>query len=353
MSKPLEYYFKDGSHVKFDKYTIDTSGIVMNNITGEVLSTQNNEMGYNVVNVVSDTGKRRKILIGRAIVSTFGGRPPTLIHTADHIDRDTNNDTVENLRWGSSDEQANNRVMPETLKSAFIIIRNGIEKTSKEWLEYLKDQKNLFGRDYTGHMIREYARNNLHGFSYKKYPDLEGEVWKDIICSKNAKGDWKISNMNRVKYATKHAENVLSEDRLGLKNGYPRIVINGRDWLCHILVFKTFFPEEYGAKKNNEFILHEDDNKLDFRPHKLRIGTQSENCIDAHNNGCYSGTKSSRMSCASYINGEFEKEHDGQREAARYLKSIGFEKADYSSIGKVLREQMNTAYGRTWKLVNV
>ena len=80
-----------------------------------------------------------------------------------------------------------------------------------------------------------------------------------------------------------------------MNNGYPSVFINGKNWLCHILAFKTFFPNEWDAKNPDEMILHEDDDKMDFRPHKLRIGTRSENATDAHDNGCHDGTKTSRI----------------------------------------------------------
>jgi len=127
---------------------------------------------------------------------------------------------------------------------------------------------------------------------------------------------------------------------------YPRIVLGQ----CHVLAFAAFFPEEYAAKKPEEIILHQNDDKLDFRPHMLRIGTKSENMIDAHDNGCHDGTKTARVKCASYVNGEFEKEHDSKSDAVRYLKSIGFSRADERNINKMLSDERQTAYKRTWKL---
>ncbi len=350
--KTLEYYFADGTHVKFDNYTIDASGIIRNKKTGKIQSIF--KVGkYNKCSVQYEDMKRYKIYIGRAILSTYEGRPPTTEHTADHIDRNTDNDMHTNLRWLSKTEQSTNRFMPNTFKSAFVIIRDGKEYTATEWVDYLKKQENNFGREYTVEMIKHYARRKQNGFVYKEYPDLPGELWKEIKGSKNVQGQWKISNMSRVKHITTQAENVLSGNRLRLTNGYPIITINGKQWLCHILVFMTFFPEEYATKKPGEVILHEDDNKLDFRPSKLRLGTPSENSIDAHYNGKYGGTKSARMRCASYINGEFEKEHESQTDAVKYLNSIGFEKASPSSICMALGETYNTktAYGRTWKKI--
>jgi hypothetical protein len=238
--------------------------------------------------------------------------------------------------------------MPSIKKDAFIVCKDGVEKTINEWVVYLKDEKNKLGREYTGKMITKYAHQKQNGFSYKEYPDLHGEVWKDIIDSKNWKGYWRISNMNRVKYTTNHAENVLSGERLGLKSGYPTIA-HGQ---CHILAFAAFFPEEYANKKPNEIVLHTDDDRLDFRPHKLRLGTCSENMKDAYDNGKYDGTKAARMRCVSYIKDVFEKEHDSQHDATRYLKTIGCHKATVGKISQALSGDRKTAYGRTWKKIS-
>jgi hypothetical protein len=351
MIEPLKYYFKDGSYVKFNRYTIDTFGVVRNAETGETVSSREDKSGYNVCSVTEDTGKQRGIRVCRAIASSFYGKPPTLYHTVDHIDRLRYNDMLDNIRWATKKEQRDNQYMPENCKSARIIVKDGVEKTNQEWVEHLKDQKNTFGRCYTAIMIKKYAQNEQFGFAYKKYLDLSGEVWKEIVGSETKMGRWEISDMNRVKYITRYAENILFGERLRLTNGYPVIGINGKNWLCHILAFMTFFPEEYANKKPKEIILHKNDDKLDFRPHMLRIGTRSENVIDAHDNGCYDGTKSARMKCASYVNGEFEKEHESQHEAMRYLKSNGHLKADFRKIGLVLRGDRKTAYKRTWKLI--
>jgi hypothetical protein len=97
-------------------------------------------------------------------------------------------------------------------------------------------------------------------------------------------------------------------------------------------------------------VLHEEDDKLDFRPHKLRLGTQKQNTIDAHDNGKYIDTLSARQKCISYVKGVFEKEHDSQHDAMRYLISEGYEKATVQNIGQVLGGKRKSAYGRTWKL---
>jgi len=349
MIKPLKYYFANGSLVIFNKYTIE-NGVIKNKKTGKVVSTQ--KLGkYNNCSVQGDNGKRHNIVVCRAIASSIHGPPPTLTHTADHIDRNPDNDTDDNIRWCCRHGQRKNQTRSETLKTAFMIVKDDIEKTNNEWVEHLKNEKNPHGRNYTAIMIRHYAQKKQYGFSYKEYPNLSGEVWLKITDTKSKKGYWEISNMNRIKYITKYAENVLSGERLLLKNGYPTIAINGTNWPCHILAFMSFFPEEYANKKSCEIILHEDDEKHDFRPHKLRLGTRSDNMNDAHNNGCYDNTQKARQKCASYINGVLEKEHESQSNAVKYLVSVGYDKARCGAISLALNEKLSTVYGRNWKLV--
>jgi len=336
--------------VEFDKYDIDINGIVTKKTNGKKLRYYKNNAGYKSISVYDNYGKKRGIRLCRALVSTYHGPPPTPKHTVDHIDRDQNNDTVDNLRWLCQRGQNNNQNRSEIKKDAFIIEHNGVGKTIKDWVYHLKDQKNSFGRDYTATMIFHYAQRKLFGFSYKNYPDFPEEVWKKITGSKTNKGLWEISNMNRVRYVTKFAHNVLEGDSLGLTSGgYPRISLGD----CHVLAFKTFFPEEWANKEVGWMVLHEDDDKLDFRPHKLRLGTASQNSRDAYDNGKHNGKQSERVKCASYIVGVLEKEHLSQSDAVRYLKTLGFEKASVGNICQALVDFSNgktvIRYGRTWK----
>lgn len=348
MIKPLEYYYDDGSHVIFNKYTIENG--VIRNKKGEPIKYH--KCGeYSRCVVFDDSGRQRMIRVGRAIASSIHGKPPTLLHTADHIDRNPENDTDDNIKWLCKSGQRDNQDRSENKKSAFIVVNDGMEKTVNEWVFHLEGKKNAFGNEYTVQMIIRYAQKKQFGFSYKEYPDLPREIWKEMIWSKNTKGVWKISDMNRVKYITKFAENVLTGERLDISSGYPRICINGQSWHCHVLSFMMFFPDEYANKKSGEMILHEEDNRLDFRPHKLRLGTHSENMTDAHANGKHDGKKTMRHACMSYVNNVFEKEYESLAAAEIYLRSLGYEKASYNKIGLALRNKRKTAYSRTWALV--
>ena len=351
--KTLEYYFEDGSHIIFEKYTIDTLGIIKNKKSGQTPSYGNET--YNKCGVYDDNGKKRKILVGRAVASTFLGKPPTLEHTADHIiSNQKKNDALTNIRWNCKKGQANNQIRPETYKAASIIVKDGVEKTMNEWIAHMNATKTPGDREFTKNMITYYAKQKQRGFAYKEYPDLEGEKWKEIgeefEDSETKRGRWKISNMNRVKYIAKMGtENVLWGERLRRQNGYPVVKINGKHWMCHILAFAAFHPEIWATKGLEKEVLHENDDKEDFRPHKLRLGTASVNRKDAHDNGKYDDTKSARKKCASYINDVLEKVHLSLTDAAEHLKNKGYSKASQQCIGMALSGVRITAYGRTWE----
>jgi len=355
MEEPLKYYFANNWRVcvNFDKYTIDENGVVRNE-KREALRYSKNKAGYQNVGVRDASGKSRNIYIARALASTFIGPPPTKEHTADHEDKIRANDTLNNIRWLCKLGQRDNQTRLDAYKSAFLVDRYGKdEKIIKEWVDYLKKEKNHLGHKYTIGMINQYAQKKQHGFAYKEYPDLPHEVWKGVKGSKNRRGMWQVSNMNRVKYVTKHAENVLEKDHLGLMNGYPTIKFNGKNWYLHVVAFMTFFPDEWANKKPDEMVLHKEDNKMDFRPEMLRLGTGSENAKDARNNGKHDGTLTARMKCASYYKGVLEKEHESQEAAAEYMISIGFDKARSNNISRALNGikkngSPKISYDRMW-----
>jgi len=168
--------------------------------------------------------------------------------------------------------------------------------------------------------------------------------------SKNKNGEWFISSKSRMKYKTAHAENVLTVDTI-CKNGggYPMITINGKHWLCHELSMMTFRPNEYAARMPGDMILHKNDNKLGFNPFRLRLGTRTDNGIDAHYNGKYDNTDMAQKPVVSYINGLIEKEHDSIRAAVRYLLDT-YPYAAPSGVRYALRNNA-ICYDRAWKFV--
>lgn len=330
---PLQYCFANSTNViTFDKYFLDDDKII--NKKGQLLSYFKSTRGDYRCGVYIN-GVKKKITVARAILTTLVGPPPTKSHTADHIDRNPENNTIDNLRWASKSEQRDNQMRPKTQKNAFIIIKNGYERTANEWAEEL-------GCHFC--TILRYAQNKTNGFSYKEYPDIFGEVWTKIEGSKNSKGRWEVSNMKRAKYITNNASIVY--DKFVLRKGYPSIRVNGKQNDIHTLTFKAFNPNIVIGK--GEVVRHLDDNKKNFALGNLDIGTISQNSIDAHNNGKYDGTKSARRPVTSYVNGVKEQDFDSLVDAVKYLKMNGYPRARASHIS-TFSNTTSIRYGRTWK----
>ena len=121
--------------------------------------------------------------------------------------------------------------------------------------------------------------------------------------------------MNGVKFIPKYSENVLSRDLIGLMSGgYPTIKINRKQCKCHSIAFEPFFTYEYTVMKRDEMILHINDDKMDFRPYKLRVGTGTDNMVDGTIMEKFIIKKTARVKCSLFIDGIFEREHDSQSE---------------------------------------
>ena len=167
--KTLEYFYSNGKHVIFNKYIIDTLGVIKNKISGKMIAYKIIAK-YQICGVLDDMGIKHTIRVGRSVASTFLGPPSTLKHTADHINsNEKTNDTLENIRWLGKLDQTLNQNRPETYKKCFIVVKDGVEKTIKDWVDYLKDTKTPFGNDYTSQVIHNYSKQNMLGFSYKEY----------------------------------------------------------------------------------------------------------------------------------------------------------------------------------------
>lgn len=318
--------------VSLDNYVL-RDGKIINKKTRKILSYRQNSRGDYRCTVYIN-GKKKAITVARAALATLVGPPPTPDHTADHIDRIPENNSIGNLRWVTKSDQSMNQTRPKIYKSAFIIVKDGVEKTSKEWAEELGCHHKTVLRN---------ARNKMNSFSFKEYPDLPGEVWKIVERSDNSQGFWEVSDKLRARYTTKHASIVF--DTFCLQSGYPTIGINGKIKRLHILTFEAFNPGVIVA--DGKVVRHLDDDKLNFAPENLAVGTSSQNGKDAHDNGRYDGMKSARRSVTSYINDVKEREFASLADAVEYLKSIGYPKADKGGISKFINTS-SIRYGRRW-----
>ncbi|AGE49051.1 hypothetical protein ATCVBr0604L_108L [Acanthocystis turfacea Chlorella virus Br0604L] len=159
----LQYYFKTGEFVQFPAYTIDNLGVVKNANTGYVLSKRRNKGGgYNIISVYHKR-TMRSLFLARAIISTFLGPPPTVYHTAEHKDQNRGNDVLSNIIWEDKSGQRLNQTRPVELHTAYIIVKDDVEHTAKEWVDIFKKPN---GKNYTIQRILQFAQEHNHGFRF-------------------------------------------------------------------------------------------------------------------------------------------------------------------------------------------
>jgi len=325
----------------FKKYEINKECIIRNKRTQKPLAYKLTDDGYYKVHPLDDTGKRRNLSVARAMLSTFVGTPPSPLHTADHKNKCRTDDNLDNLRWADESEQKLNQNRPDTHNDAFIIVHGGEGLTANEWSERISVQSQT---------ILKYARDeNKPAWLYKKYDDLPGEEWKFVKDSKTWKGWWMVSDLGRVAYhKDANIRKVSSPEELSTRSGYPCIGINGDKRAVHLVVFETFRKKEYDAMKPDEMILHEDDDRMDCRIDKLRVGTAPENGRDAHANGKHDGTKTARKPCVARKGNE-SKPFKSLAEALEWLQATTeYDQAQKIPISLCLNGKRKTAYGFTW-----
>lgn len=104
MSLPEEWKPVKG----FERYHVSSIGRVKNSKFERLMKSYKTTAGYFAIALVGSNGIPSKFLVHRLVAVAFIGEqaPGT---TVDHIDRDTRNNMVTNLRWATLTEQRKNQ----------------------------------------------------------------------------------------------------------------------------------------------------------------------------------------------------------------------------------------------------
>lgn len=244
------FCYKDES----TNYKISSYGRVYNTKTNKFVKGTRNRNEYHSTQL-SLNGKPVTFPTHRLVALTFLPNPNN--HTVvDHIDRDKFNNHVENLRWVSVKENANNKE---------------------------RKKKNAKTCYYDGDLS-----------TFEEVAGLNGK----FLVNKN--GLFIKSNTYRV-------------IKGGERNGYRRLLCDGKWHSMHRLVWETF----NGPIENNMVIDHINGIRDDNRLENLRLVSQSENVENGYNNGHSSQKKIYQYS----LNGDFLAAFDRLYQATEVTKT--------------------------------
>lgn len=193
--------------------------------------------GYRILVVFRKDNNGNKIRRFQTIAawrcSTFIGLPPTKHHTADHIDRNKNNDTLANVRWACLSVQSSNR--------------NSFINTGNTKPIYATRENDI--RHYTGiteasidlniniNTLSKMLRTGKHTHSsgwcirYQYIKEIPGERWKHY------RKKTEVSDHGRVR---KKVYGGYIEVILASKRTYLALMTNGRNVPLHLIVMELF-----------------------------------------------------------------------------------------------------------------
>lgn len=101
----------------FSKYQVSDKGNVRNKLSGNNLKPYKaGTHGYVQVRLTDDTGELHRLYVHRLVLITFSGINPDKPEV-DHINTDTKDNRLENLRWTTHKENINNPLTMQKFKT--------------------------------------------------------------------------------------------------------------------------------------------------------------------------------------------------------------------------------------------
>jgi len=282
-----------------NNYEISDNGRVRNKLTKSLLKQRCYD-GYMSVSI----GNHKRCLIHLLVANAFIEKIENK-NSVDHIDKNRQNNNVNNLRWSTNKEQCENRnwskgdyyrkihqIDKET--KVIINIHNNINDAvdyiySNNLCDILTKKSSIKSILFT---TLQCKKETLYGYiwKYETKEDICNDVWKSVKELYPDANDYKISNLGRAKNQNDIFIN-------GTKSGdYTTIYIGIKSrQKIHILVAKLFIPNP----ENKRCVNHVDGDKTNNCVSNLEWNTHSENvnhAMDNNLNPCCKKIKATNLS---------------------------------------------------------
>jgi len=282
------YVFNDG-YIEPDTYYINRDGILYSEYTKKYKTIVRTEPypHYDLSYVSSSRkGHSKRVQIHRLIASIFvPNLSPDEKKYVDHIDRNKENYSLNNLRWVNNIENIHNS-QKSSYQGRYIYYayedkdktRLAFKLTSEELYnsEYSKsDLKNCVSiySPYNGKIKGYYwSREDLDLIEYLNGDIIDESLWVESIHD----NDIFVHPLGLIK--DKYG-NITTGSSRKYYGRYKQKVINGKGWMVHILVAECFLNNRKEIPIGLE-IDHIDGNSLNNRVENLRICSHSENMMN-------------------------------------------------------------------------
>jgi len=347
MLEKKEEWRKPPAELKLSNYMVSSKGRVKNLKKNEIIPFNQyaRRNGYLFIRFAIDTGdntyKAKTFGVHIIIIITFLGKGNP-DQTVDHMNRIRDDNRIENLRWLTAKEQAQNRHYPKTISTRKIIQYDKNNNNIKEW-----DSISLIiaTLDISDEQIyRACDKNILLLNSFWKYKDkinLPNEDWTDVIINNH---DIKASNKGRVQIDLSNSGRIL--DATNTKgNGYYRVTIGKKQYVIQRLICAAFKDFDVNSKLE---INHIDGNKKNNNIENLEIVTRKQNMKHARETGLVPKIQNGRRRpvIRSNLDGSDEKLYATVTEAGKENNG------DTCSISKACKGIRKTVNGYKYRYAN-